>query len=166
MGISKEARDRQHNAGFAESYVSTANGPWIDFVPGIQTQLLRVSPETGRWSVLFKCAAGSSFARHEHLGGGEYLMLSGTALVRGGSQNGGVTAVTGDFGYEPNGMIHDITDFPEESVLYFSNDGPLKFIDDDDNVVFILDWRAVQNAANAGHQTTPQSADAQEKTHA
>jgi anti-sigma factor ChrR (cupin superfamily) len=166
MGEGKEQRDRQHNVGFAESYVSTANSPWSNFVPGIQIQLLRVSPETGRWSVLFKCAAGSSFARHEHLGGGEYLMLSGTALVRGGAEKGGVTAVAGDFGYEPNGMIHDITEFPEETVLYFSNDGPLKFIDDDDNVVSILDWRAVRNAVSAGDQTALQGTDAQEKRHA
>jgi anti-sigma factor ChrR (cupin superfamily) len=147
MTEAKQRRDQRHNDGLAESYVRTSVALWIDFVPGIQIQVLRVSPETGRWSVLFKCAAGSSFARHEHLGGGEYLMLSGKSLVRGGAERGGVTAVAGDFGYEPNGMIHDITEFPEESVLYFSNDGPLKFIDDDDMVVSILDWRAILQAA-------------------
>lgn len=150
MTEAKDLRDRRHNAGFTESYVRTAKEPWIDFVPGIQMQLLRATPETGHWSVLFKCAAGSSFARHEHLGGGEYLMLSGKSLVRGGEENGGVTAVAGDYGYEPNGMIHDVTVFPEESVLYFSNDGPLKFMDDDNNVVSILDWRAVRDAAATG----------------
>jgi anti-sigma factor ChrR (cupin superfamily) len=147
MTEAKEWRDQHHNDGLAETYVRTAVASWIDFVPGIQMQLLRVSPETGRWSVLFKCAAGSSFARHEHLGGGEYLMMSGKSLVRGGADKGGVTAIAGDFGYEPNGMIHDITEFPEESVLYFSNDGPLKFIDDDDSIVSILDWRAILQAA-------------------
>jgi anti-sigma factor ChrR (cupin superfamily) len=150
MTKSKEDRDRDHNAGFKERYVSTANSSWIDFFPGIQVQLLRAIPETGHWSVLFKCAAGSSFARHEHLGGGEYLMLTGKALIRGGAENGGVTAVAGDYGYEPNGMIHDVTLFPEESILYFSNDGPLKFMDDDNNALAILDWRAVRDAATGG----------------
>lgn len=147
MTIEKELRDRTHNEGLAETYVRTKNGKWVDFGPGIQMQLLRVSPETGDFSVLFKCAAGSSFGRHEHLGGGEYLMLSGVSLVRGGAENGGVTAVAGDYGYEPNGMIHDVTLFPEESILYFSNHGPMKFMDDDDNVTMILDWRVIRNIA-------------------
>lgn len=143
----KEELDHIHNAGLAETYVRTSSGKWIDFAPGIQMQLLRASSETGQFSVLFKCAAGSAFGRHEHLGGGEYLMLTGKSLVRGGAENGGVTAVAGDYGYEPNGMIHDVTLFPEESILYFSNHGPMKFMDDDNNVTMILDWRTIRDIA-------------------
>ena len=147
MALDKAERDRIHNEGFAEVVVRTNDGKWVDFGPGIQMQLLRASPETAQWAVLFKCAAGSVIGRHEHLGGGEYLMLSGKSLVRGGAENGGVTVVAGDYGYEPNGMIHDLTLFPEESVLYFSNHGPMKFMDDDNNVTAIVDWRSVRDAA-------------------
>jgi len=145
----KIERDRQHNEGLDldEVVVRTEGGKWVDFGPGIQLQLLRASPTTGQWCVLFKCAAGSAIGRHEHLGGGEYLMLTGKSLVRGGVENGGVTVVAGDYGYEPNGMIHDLTLFPEESILYFSNHGPMKFMDDDNNVTAIVDWRAVRDAA-------------------
>lgn len=150
MGLSKQDRDDRHNSGIEESYSSTSTAPWVDLVPGIQMQLLRASAETGHWSVLFKCAAGSAFSRHEHLGGGEYLMLTGMSLVRGGAEHGGVTAVAGDYGYEPNGMIHDITVFPVESTLFFSCAGPLKFIDDDNKILSILDWRALRDISAAG----------------
>jgi hypothetical protein len=146
---SKTDRDRVHNDGLdvGEIVVSTTNGNWVDFGPDVQPQLLRASPVTGQWCVLFKCAAGSHIGRHEHLGGGEYFMFSGRSLVRGGAENGGITVVAGDYGYEPNGMIHELTLFQEESVLYYSNHGPMKFMDDDNNVTAIVDWRMVRDAA-------------------
>lgn len=94
--------------------------------------------------MLFKCAKGSAFARHEHLGSGEYLMLTGKMEVRGGVQKGGITAYPGDYGYEPNGVIHDSTCFVEDSTFYFTNFGPIKFIDDEDKTLFVLDWQGVR----------------------
>jgi hypothetical protein len=35
--------------------------------------------------------------------------------------------------------------FPEESVLYFTNYGPIRFIDDTDGTVMVLDWRGILN---------------------
>jgi acetylacetone-cleaving enzyme len=57
------------------------------------------------------------------LGAGEYYVISGKMEVRGGVENGGITAITGDYGYEPNGVIHDMTNFPEDTILYFTNFG-------------------------------------------
>jgi quercetin dioxygenase-like cupin family protein len=148
--MDKIERDRKHNEGFADSYVKAEKACWVEFGPGIQMRLLRATPETGHWSALFKCAKGSTFGRHEHLGAGEYYVISGTAVLRGGAERGGNTSRAGDYAYEPNGVIHDATEFPEESLVYFSNDGPLKFIDDDNNILFICDWRTVRDAARAG----------------
>jgi anti-sigma factor ChrR (cupin superfamily) len=146
MTISRAERDAAHNAELPEGRtVRTSTAQWVDWGPGIQMQLLRATPETGHWSCLFKCAAGSCFGRHEHLGAGEFLVLKGKVVVRGGEENGGMTSIAGDYVYEPNGVIHDANSFPEESLIYFSNDGPLKFLDDDDHVVFICDWRAVRD---------------------
>jgi acetylacetone-cleaving enzyme len=41
-------------------------------------------------------------------------------------------------------VIHDSTCFPEDTVYLFTNLGPIKFIDDDDNTLFVLDWRGVR----------------------
>ena len=65
-------------------------------------------------------------------------------------ENGGITAITGDYGYEPNGVIHDMTNFPEDTILYFTNFGPIRYIDDDNNTVGFLDWQGVLKAAEEG----------------
>jgi hypothetical protein len=77
-------------------------------------------------------------------------VVAGKMEVRGGVENGGITAIAGDYGYEPNGVIHDMTNFPEETVLYFTNFGPIRYIDDDDNTVGFLDWQGVLRAAQEG----------------
>lgn len=96
-------------------YVNTAAKDWLPFYPGFQFKLLRVSAETGTWSVLVQADKGASFPCHTHLGAGEYFMVSGRMDVRGGVENGGITATAGDYGYEPNGIVHDHTEFPQKT---------------------------------------------------
>ena len=133
----------------AELFVSSRELKWAPFSEGIWLKLLRLSPETGSWTILLKCAAGSSFARHRHLGAGEYFMLSGRMDVRGGAAAGGVTAVAGDYGWEPVSVIHDSTCFPEPSEFIFTNHGAVQFLDEDDKTVFVLDWEAIAALAAA-----------------
>jgi hypothetical protein len=44
----------------------------------------------------------------------------------------------------PNGVIHDMTSFPEDTVLYFTDFGPIRYIDDDDNTTGFLDWQGIR----------------------
>jgi hypothetical protein len=145
MSESTAQRDAVRNAQLQDTYIHVDGESWLPFgdTAGIEFKLLRVSQETGTWTALFKCAPQSSFARHRHLGAGEYLMISGEMDVRGGARAGGITAVAGDYGYEPNGIIHDSTEFPRETVFYFTNHGPIQFIDEKDDTVFVLDWKGL-----------------------
>jgi anti-sigma factor ChrR (cupin superfamily) len=138
------------NGKLADIAVRTNELEWVHFGGGIEFKLLRVSPENGSWAVLFNCPPGSSFAAHRHFGAGEYLVLSGVVELRGGEGAGGVTAGAGDYGYEANSVYHYHTSFPEQTVLYFQNHGPIGFIDDQDNVVSMLDWEDVLEIWNAG----------------
>jgi hypothetical protein len=147
--LSKQERDAKANAQFADVYIDVNAMPWTPFSEGIQIKVLRVSSESGAWTALFQCAQGSGFARHRHLGPAEYLMISGKMEVRGGRENGGITAFAGDYGYEPLGVIHDWTSFPEASVFHFIQNGPLEFLTDDDATAFILDWRNIQELQKA-----------------
>jgi hypothetical protein len=133
------------NARRQDIATHTADLDWKPFCPGITFKLLRVSAETGAWTVLFHCEAGSGFDRHLHIGAAEYYMVSGRMDIRGGDAGGGFTAVAGDYGYEANSMLHDWTNFPEETVFFFTDQGPLGFLDDNENVTSILDWETVQN---------------------
>ncbi len=128
-------------------YISPSTLPWVPFSDGIRFRLLRVSPETGTWTVLFHCMPGSAFASHQHLGAGEYLMLKGKMEVRGGREAGGVTAFAGDYGYEPSGVVHEQTHFPEETEFYFTNFGPVAFLDDEGNTTSVLDWQVLASLA-------------------
>ncbi|NVB36993.1 2,4'-dihydroxyacetophenone dioxygenase family protein [Pseudenhygromyxa sp. WMMC2535] len=113
----------------------TAKLPWIEFGAGIHYKVLRTSAETGDWTVIFRCAKGSGFPPHYHHGAGEYLMLEGVMDYRAGK------AVAGDYGYEPLGVYHESTTFPEDSELLFTNHGPVAFVNPDMSISMILDWK-------------------------
>src|ERR1700724_3328742 len=154
MTSSKTQRDALNNQRFQDTYVHASQEPWVQWYPGIDFKLLRATQETGHWTILVNCSKGSSIPRHEHLGAGEYYVISGKMEVRGGVENGGITAIAGDYGYEPNGVIHDMTNFPEDTILYFTNFGPIRYIDDDNNTVGFLDWQGVLKAAEEGTAKT------------
>lgn len=116
---------------------------WTPLVEGIGYKLLYSSSETGRWTVLLNCEKGSSFAKHKHFGPGEYYVISGRMEYRAGC------AVTGDYGYEPLGAVHDHTFFAEDTILHFTNYGPVLFIDDDDNVLSVLDHKLLEDLVEA-----------------
>src|SRR5262249_60861085 len=90
----KASRDALNNQRFRDIYVHASQEPWLEFFPGIDFKLLRATQETRHWTVLLKCAKGSSIPRHEHLGAGEYYLISGKMEVRGGGPNGGISPRT------------------------------------------------------------------------
>jgi anti-sigma factor ChrR (cupin superfamily) len=116
---------------------------WIRMNSGIDFRLLFTSGETGRWTVLFRCQPGSFIPRHRHYGAGEYFVVKGRMEYRMGA------APAGTYGYEPIGVTHDRTEFPEYTELLFTNFGPVLFLNDDDSVASILDHTALSRMAAA-----------------
>lgn len=119
----------------AEVLLRAGQKPWVEFAPGIDFRTLRTSAETGDWTVLFRCAKGTAFPAHRHLGAGEYLMLKGRMDYRMG------VAEAGDYGYEPLDAFHESTCFIEDTELLFTNHGPVVFVDENQGVKMILDWK-------------------------
>jgi anti-sigma factor ChrR (cupin superfamily) len=117
---------------------------WVSMVEGIDFRLLYASAETGRWTVVFRCQPGSFIPRHKHLGAGEYFVIQGCMSYRMG------TARTGVYGYEPIGVTHDMTSFPEYTELLFTNYGPVLFLNEDDSIKSVLDHELVQRLAANG----------------
>ena len=112
---------------------------------GIKWKLLHVSPEIGGWTAIFECPAGSSFARHVHIGPGEYMLTKGKMEVRGGDQEGGSTATAPGYGYEACNARHDETSFPEASEFYMTFLGPLQFIEDNGETLAVVGWEQAQD---------------------
>lgn len=117
---------------------------WIPIVAGIDFRLLFTSGESGRWTVLFRCQPGSFFPRHKHYGAGEYFVVKGRMEYRMGA------APAGTYGYEPLGVTHDHTAFPEYTELLFTNFGPVAFLNEDDSVASMLDHALLERLAASG----------------
>lgn len=105
---------------------------WESMLEGIDYKLLRLSRETGAWTVIFRCAKGASFPPHYHITPGEYYVIKGKMSYRAGIAN------TGDYGYEPLGVFHEQTIFEEETELLFTNFGPVAFTNPDGFVAQII----------------------------
>jgi anti-sigma factor ChrR (cupin superfamily) len=129
------------STGMTEIMCDVAGLQWMPLVPGIEFKRLFSSPETGRWTVLLRCEAGSFIPRHKHLGAGEYFVVKGRMEYRVGS------AAAGSYGYEPVGVIHDKTSFPEYTELLFTNYGPVLFLNEDDSMRSVLDYTAIEQLA-------------------
>lgn len=114
---------------------------WLPMFPGIAFKPLRVSDESGAWTVIFRCDKGSSFAPHYHLGPGEYYMVSGRMEYRVGE------AVAGDYGFEPVGAFHEHTHFLEDTDILFTAFGPLGFVDADKKITMVMDHVYIRELA-------------------
>ena len=135
-------------------YVQMDAVGWIPFPPALCTgnirwKLLHVAPESGTWAAIFDCPAGTSFARHVHMGPGEYFLTKGRMNVRGGTDAGGATAIAPSYGYEACNARHDQTEFPEASEFYMTFLGPLNFIDENGQTIALVGSQEVLGAWRA-----------------
>lgn len=122
------------NRQMMDVLVHTSELPWKPLGPGTSYRLLRVSEETGVWTIMLKMEAGAVFAPHKHLGASELFMLQGLTKDRQGLTR------TGDYQYEPIGMEHDATTAIEDSTLIFTAHGPIAFYNDQGGIGMVLDW--------------------------
>ena len=126
-----------------ECLIAPGDKPWTAFQQGIDFQLLFTSAETGRFTLLLRCQAGSALPAHRHLGAGEYFVAKGRMEYRMG------TAEEGSYGYEPIGAVHDLTSFPVYTELFFTNHGAIAFLDDQGGIAMILDHATLEALAAA-----------------
>lgn len=86
-------------------------------------KVLAAEPD-GSWVVLYRFKKGYVAPRHKHLGGIHTFIIDGTLQVRD------AVLKTGDYLWEPNGIIHDETRALEDTYYINIADGPLIFFDD------------------------------------
>jgi anti-sigma factor ChrR (cupin superfamily) len=126
--------------------VRTSELEWRPLGPGTSVKVLRVSAESGMWSMLLKMDKGAVFAPHKHLAPAEYYILEGQVDV-----GKGVIERAGDYGYEPLGTVHPATIALEDSVMTFTSYGPIAFLDEQGNILQVLggDYLLQEQARNA-----------------
>lgn len=126
------------NSELMDSLARTSEMDWIETVKGqAWMKVLWLGPETGRWAVLLKWTKGYVAPPHKHLSAAHTFILKGRLQVRDG------TLETGDYVYEPNGMVHGATTALEDSEYLFICDGPVLFFNDDGFTGY-LGWEQLQ----------------------
>ena len=126
-----------------ELLVNVHDMPWKPAGEGAFAKVIRVCPETGAWTVMFKQEAGTFAPSHKHLGPAEFYVLSGCIEYRGG------VAKPGHFGREPLGAVHERTSFPEETIYLFTSYGPIAFYGPGGNIAFVTDAEAMRALAES-----------------
>ena len=133
---------------FDAAIVHTGDQDWIPSgVGGNRIKVLRVSSETGAWSMLIKAPAGQVNPPHTHLGPADFYVLSGGFDYRGGSVR------AGDWVYEPAGAVHEQTSHPTETVYLANFYGPVAFHGEDGGFTHVLDWRAIKGLETAAKKS-------------
>ncbi len=134
------------NSELMDTLVRTAEMEWIETKPGqAYMKKLWLSPESGRWAVLYRWLKGYVAPPHKHLSGAHVFILSGKLQVRDG------TLEAGDYLYEPNGMVHGATTALEDTDYLFLCDGPVLFFDEDGFTAY-RSWEELQRTPDAADQ--------------
>lgn len=139
------ATQKSEMAGIHITDIAGESDDWHDVAPGIRMRVLRTCQSTGTWSVLYKVDAGTTAMRHRHLGSSESYIIKGKLIVEGGAEvEGGMTLHTGDYIAGPNNQrVHEATYFPEDTIQLYIHKGPIMYLDENDNVDFIIDWSTI-----------------------
>ena len=133
--------------------------PWTKVYEGVSIKELRSCAVTGQWVQLIKMEAGAALPKHFHLGAGEFIVIKGEFVYRGG------TARTGDYGYEPLGAYHDEPRATEETVLFYIGYGALALLNPDGTLKGVMGANVINEFASraAASGEAKASADAPSK---
>lgn len=132
------------NTNLNDSLYKASQMEWMETDPGkAWVKILWTGSEGGSWAVLFKWAKGYVLAPHKHLGSSHTFILRGKLQVRDGLLE------TGDYVYEPNGVLHGATTALEETEYLFICNGPVLFYEEDGFTNY-LSWEEWERM-RAGH---------------
>lgn len=125
------------NSELMDTLVEASKMDWIQTDEKAFMKILYTGAESGSWAVLLKWLKGYVAGPHKHLSGSHTFILSGKLQVRDGVLN------TGDYVYEPNGMLHGATTALEDTEYLFICNGPVLFFDEE-NFTSYLGWEELE----------------------
>ncbi len=140
------------NQSLGDSLYKASQMEWLETTPGqAWMKILWTGSETGTWAVILKWAKGYVAPAHKHLAPAHTFIIKGKLQVRD------AVLETGDYDYEPNGVLHGATTALEDTEYLFICNGAVLFFDEN-NFTSYLSWeelermRAAQIAAQASRQ--------------
>jgi anti-sigma factor ChrR (cupin superfamily) len=143
------------NQNLVDTVYATSEMDWIESTPGkAWMKILWTGSETGTWAVILKWAKGYSAPPHKHLAPAHTYIIKGKLQVRDAVLN------TGDYDYEPNGVLHGATTALEDTEYLFICHGAVLFFNDDGFTSY-LSWEELERtraAHLASKAATPKAA--------
>jgi quercetin dioxygenase-like cupin family protein len=137
------------NQNLGDTLYKASAMDWLETTPGqAWMKILWTGSETGTWAVVLKWAKGYVAPAHKHLAPAHTFIIKGRLQVRD------AVLETGDYVYEPNGVLHGATTALEDTEYLFICNGAVLFFDEN-NFTSYLSWeelermRAAQLAAPA-----------------
>jgi quercetin dioxygenase-like cupin family protein len=144
---------RPFHQDLQDTLFKASDADWIENAPGkAWTRLLWTGPETGAWAAVFRWKKGFVAPPHKHLSASHTYILSGRLKVRDG------VFETGDYVYEPNGVLHGATEALEDTEYLFICNGPLLYFSDSQFTGY-LSWEELEKMRSRAART-PEAASA------
>lgn len=113
--------------------------PWLPLAPQVYIKIIKLVPETGRFSVMIRAEPGAVLPRHKHLESSEIYIIKGEGDHK---QSGHFRP--GDYVSEHKNAIHDALVFQEETELLMICDGPSVFLGPNDEEQFMMNVEGLQ----------------------
>ena len=114
-----------------ERVIDPDDVPWIPYVEGVDVKPLRLNRKTGLWVNLTRVVGSGTVSRHYHGSAvvgyvleGEWRYIERDWVARKGMMI-----------WEPPGDIHTLVTGPEGTTTLFLMEGPLFYLNDDDQVI-------------------------------
>ena len=147
MSQQEESFNPEYNPLGAEGSIDTNAMPWISVkdVKGLFIKPIRVSPESGMFSLIYKLDKGCSFPSSVYLGGMDMLVLSGQLSYSQDDKESVLAPGTWGF-IAANSKVNSITAIEETEVLanFYS---ALALLKDDGSLQSLLTGTDVQKLA-------------------
>jgi len=130
-----------------EGGVDTNKLPWISLpqMPGCSMKPLRVSSETGHFTILMKMEKGATLPTLVHLGSSDTFIISGKLKYPKGPMSGSIGP--GVWAYTPSGAKMEGTVAEEETEYLASFYGPVALLGPDGSVADLLTGFDIKAAA-------------------
>jgi len=124
-----------------EGKVSPDDLPWIKMGTGLEGnafKVLRISEETGVYTVLVSAKKGTVNQAHVHSAPADCYILEGEIEYRAG------VAKAGEWLYEPAGARHATTMHTMDTLYLSTIYGPIIFEKEDGSVDYVQDWQTIK----------------------
>lgn len=139
--------------GLQDTLFKLSGADWVENSPGkAWTRILWTGSESGTWAAVFRWKKGFIAPPHKHLSASHTYIMTGRLRVRDGILE------TGDYVYEPNGVLHGATEALEDTEYLFICNGPLLYFNEDQFTGY-LGWEELEKMRGRA-SPTPEAASA------